>query len=44
MFDGCGSLEQLDLRSFNTSNVTDMEGMLSQCFKLKSVDVSSFNT
>ena len=38
------SLENLDLSSFNTSNVTTMERMFSCCSSLTSLDVSNFNT
>ncbi len=44
MFDGCSSLQALDLSSFNTSNVTSMYGMFSRCSSLQSLDLSSFNT
>ena len=37
-------LESLDLSSFNTANVTTMEGMLRNLRTVKSLDVSSFNT
>ena len=38
------SLENLDLSSFNTSNVTTMERIFSYCSSLTSLDLSSFNT
>ena len=38
------SLENLDLSSFNTSNVTTMERMFSYCSSLTSLDLSNFNT
>ena len=44
MFNGCSSLESIDLSSFNTSNVTDMRWMFDECSSLKSIDLSSFNT
>ena len=44
MFGSCSSLTNLDLSSFNTSNVTDMGYMFSQCSSLTSLDLSSFNT
>ena len=44
MFGGCSSLISLDLRSFNTSNVNDMNYMFGGCSSLISLDLSSFNT
>ena len=44
MFGTCGSLTNLDLSSFNTSNVTDMSNMFSGCGNLKTLDLSSFST
>ena len=44
MFAHCYSLVSLDLRDFNTSNVTNTRGMFNGCHNLTSVDVSSFNT
>jgi len=38
------SLENLDLSSFNTSKVTNMSNMFSNCRSLTSLDLSSFNT
>ena len=38
------SLENLDLSSFNTSNVTNMEYMFRNCSSLTSLDLSGFNT
>ena len=38
------SLENLDLSSFNTSNVISMDSMFSNCSSLTSLDLSSFNT
>ena len=37
-------LEDLDLSSFNTSNVTDMGLMFRNCSAITSLDVSNFNT
>ena len=37
-------LKELDLSSFNTNNVTNMERMFSGCSSLTSLDLSSFNT
>ena len=44
MFNGCSSLESLDLRSFNTEKVTDMLGMFCNCSSLTYLDISNFNT
>ena len=38
------SLENLDLSSFNTSNVISMDSMFSNCSSLTGLDLSSFNT
>ena len=37
-------LVELDVSSFDTSNVTTMAGMFDSCYKLKSLDVSNFDT
>ena len=44
MFEGCTSLEKLNLSSFDTYNVTDMEYMFRDCKKLRILDLSNFNT
>ena len=48
MFDGCESLEEIDLTNlpatFNTSLVTDMYYMFNGCKKLTALDLSGFNT
>ena len=44
MFDTCWKLASVDLSSFNTSQVTNMEGMFAGCWALASLDLSSFNT
>ena len=44
MFNGCSNLTSLDLRNFNTSKVTSMNGMFYGCSNLTSLDLSSFNT
>ena len=41
MFQQCNELEYLDLSNFNTSNVTDMEGMFNQCHKLKYLNIKN---
>lgn len=44
-FNQCGSLVDLDLSSFDTSNATSMGYMFQKCSKLKNITVSSkFNT
>lgn len=37
-------LENLNLSSFNTSNVENMNAMFLQCIKLKTIDLSNFDT
>ena len=44
MFSDCSSLTSLDISSFNTSNVTNMNWMFKDCSSLTSLDLSSFNT
>lgn len=44
MFNNCASLISLDVSSFNTSNVTDMNRMFASCDALTSLDISSFDT
>lgn len=39
MFGGCTSLTQLDLSSFNISNVPELEGLLVGCNKLTTIYV-----
>ena len=43
MFNGCKSLEDLDLSSFNTSNLSGMSNMFYGCESLKSLNLSNFN-
>jgi surface protein len=43
MFQKCSSLVKVNL-SFDTSKVTLMNGMFSDCYSLTSVDLSNFNT
>ena len=43
MFEGCASLELLDLPYFDTSSVTNMNSMFSGCESLKFLDISNFN-
>ena len=44
MFNGCSSLESLDLSSFNTANVKNMSYMFYDCSSLTSLVVDNFNT
>ena len=44
MFARCSSIIDMDLTSFDTSNVTNMREMFSSCRNLKNLDLSSFNT
>lgn len=44
MFSGCRSLTSLNLSSFNTARVTNMQSMFSDCSSLVTLDLSSFNT
>ena len=43
LFNRC-NLTTLDLSTFDTSNVTDMYGMISYCEALTNLNISSFNT
>lgn len=44
MFWNCRNLRTVDLSSFSTVNVKDMEGMFKDCGKLYKLDLSSFST
>ena len=44
MFNGCSSLQSLDLSNFDASNVTNMSGMFICCSSLQSLDLSNFDT
>ena len=44
MFRGCSSLASLDLSTFDTSNVTDMNEMFHDCSSLASLDFSTFDS
>jgi len=44
MFAGCQSLKELDLRSFDTGEVTDMGEMFFSCHNLETLNISSFDT
>lgn len=44
MFNGCGSLNLLDLSGFDVAKVTEMQYMFNGCSSLTSLDVSGFVT
>ncbi len=44
MFSGCSSLKELNLSSFDTTSVVDIQNMFSGCESLESLDLSSFDT
>ena len=44
MFANCIRLSALDLSSFDTSQVTDMDFMFAACKRLQNLDLGSFNT
>ena len=44
LFQNLTALEEIDLSSFDTSNVTSMSGMFRNCTKLKQLDLSNFDT
>ena len=44
MFHGCSGLTSLDVSSFDTSSVTNMDSMFDGCSGLTSLDVSKFET
>ena len=44
MFFGCVGLEAIQLNSFNTSQVTDMEWMFGRCDMRRELDLESFDT
>ena len=44
LFSSFTKLEELDLSSFNTSNVTNMSFMFSKCSSLKELNLNNFNT
>ncbi len=44
LFQNLTALEEIDLSSFDTSNVTDMSYMFNYCTKLKQLDLSNFDT
>ena len=44
MFYGCSNLINIDLSSFDTSNVNNMSHMFDKCYNLTNLDLSSFDT
>ena len=44
MFNECKNIIDIDLSSFDTSNVFDMSYMFAYCFKLKKINLISFDT
>ena len=44
LFQNLTALEEIDLSSFDTSNVTSMSAMFRNCTKLKQLDLSNFDT
>ncbi|MGN0231705.1 MAG: BspA family leucine-rich repeat surface protein, partial [Muribaculaceae bacterium] len=44
IFDGCQSLNAIDLSHFDTSNVTDMSYLFNGCSNLNNIDLSTFDT
>ena len=42
LFNGCQPLEEINISSFNTINVTKMKYMFSGCSLLKKIDLSHF--
>ena len=44
MFYGCSSLENLDLSSFDTFSVMNMEMLFYECASLTSLEISNFKT
>jgi len=44
LFSGLSSLTSLDLSNFDSSNVTNMNGMFQDCSKLKTINLSNLDT
>lgn len=44
MFGGCKEIIEINLNKFDTSYVTDIQGMFYNCASIKTLDVSKFNT
>ena len=44
MFNGCSSLKEINLSSFNTSNLKDMGNMFYNCKSITSLNLGNFTT
>ena len=44
MFFNCGNITKIDLSSFNTKQVTNMNHMFGRCYNLKEIDLNNLNT
>ena len=44
MFEGCSSLNELNLSNFNINNITNIKGMFSNYPSLKELNLSNLNT
>ena len=44
MFESCKNLTIIDVESFNTSLVTDMEYIFYECREVKELNISKFET
>ena len=44
LFQGCSMLTNIDLSSFNSNNITNMNGMFSGCSSLNSINFTNINT
>ena len=44
LFNNCQALAQLNISSFDTSQVTDMGAMFTYCLSLKTLDLTLFDT
>ena len=42
IFSHCWKIINIDLSSFDTKNLTDMNHILAQCLKLSNINLSSF--
>ena len=43
MFRSCSSLTSVDLSTFNTKKLKEIDGLFSYCSKLSSIDISTFH-
>ena len=44
MFNGCSSLQELNISNFRVNNVKIMNDMFNGCASLKELNLSNFNT